>query len=74
MSLFFNLQNQRTGRQNSSCLGSWYQWEREGGGEREWVGEYSAILCTHVCKWKMITVETIPGKGDVGIKEKDGGR
>jgi hypothetical protein len=21
------------------------------------------ILCTHVCKWKMITVETIPGMG-----------
>jgi hypothetical protein len=21
------------------------------------------ILCTHVCKWKMIPVETIPGMG-----------
>jgi hypothetical protein len=21
------------------------------------------ILCTHVCKWKVISVETIPGMG-----------
>jgi hypothetical protein len=34
MSFSFYLQNQRTGEQNRSCLGSWYQWEEEGGGER----------------------------------------
>jgi hypothetical protein len=28
MSFFFLLQNQRTGEQNWSCLGFWYQWER----------------------------------------------
>jgi hypothetical protein len=26
------------------------------------------ILCTHVCKWKMIPVETIPGMGEEGDK------
>jgi hypothetical protein len=30
------------------------------------------ILCTHVCKWKMIPVETVPGVGR-GEKENDGG-
>jgi hypothetical protein len=25
-----------------SVRGDWYQWEREGGGERVWEGEYSA--------------------------------
>jgi hypothetical protein len=29
------------------------------------------ILCTHVCKWKMIPVETIPGMG--GLKESGEG-
>jgi hypothetical protein len=27
------------------------------------------ILCTHVCKWKMIPVETIPG---IGVEEGKG--
>jgi hypothetical protein len=31
------------------------------------------ILCTHVCKWKMRTAETIPEKGGGKIKENDGG-
>jgi hypothetical protein len=31
------------------------------------------ILCTHVCKWKMIPVETTPGMGGGRIKENDGG-
>jgi hypothetical protein len=31
------------------------------------------ILRTHVWKWKNETVETIPGIGGMGIKEKDGG-
>jgi hypothetical protein len=26
------------------------------------------ILCTHVCKWKMISVETIPGMAGEGDK------
>jgi hypothetical protein len=26
------------------------------------------ILCTHVCKWKMRPVETIPGMGEGGNK------
>jgi hypothetical protein len=30
------------------------------------------ILCTHVCKWKLIPIETIPGMEERGIKEKDG--
>jgi hypothetical protein len=36
-------------------------------------GEYGTILCTHVCKWKMISVETTPGMGEGEIKENDGG-
>jgi hypothetical protein len=31
------------------------------------------ILCTHVCKWKMRPVESIPGMGERAIKENDGG-
>jgi hypothetical protein len=31
------------------------------------------ILCTNVCKWKMRPVKTIPGMGEGGIKENDGG-
>jgi hypothetical protein len=31
------------------------------------------ILCTHVCIRRMIPVETIPGIGEGGIKEKGGG-
>jgi hypothetical protein len=30
-------------------------------------------LYTHVCKWKIIPVETTPGMGKGGIKENDGG-
>jgi hypothetical protein len=33
-------------------------------------GEEVYILCTHVCEWKMIPVETIPGMEE-GIKEND---
>jgi hypothetical protein len=31
------------------------------------------MLCTHVCKWKNETVETISGMGVKGINENDGG-
>jgi hypothetical protein len=31
------------------------------------------ILCTHVCKWKMIPVETIPGMREGKIKKNGGG-
>jgi hypothetical protein len=31
------------------------------------------ILCTHVCKWKMITIETTPGMGVGRIKENNRG-
>jgi hypothetical protein len=30
------------------------------------------ILCTHVCKWKNETTETIPGMGGGEVKENDG--
>jgi hypothetical protein len=26
------------------------------------------ILCTHECKWKMMSVETIPGMGEGGYE------
>jgi hypothetical protein len=31
------------------------------------------ILCSHVCKLKVIPVETTPAMGEVGIKENGGG-
>jgi hypothetical protein len=31
------------------------------------------ILCTNVCKWKMIHIQTIPEIGGEGIKQNDGG-
>jgi hypothetical protein len=31
------------------------------------------ILCTHVCEWKTIPIETIPGMGERRIKENGGG-
>jgi hypothetical protein len=31
------------------------------------------ILCVHVCKYKIITVETIPGMGGGRIKKSSGG-
>jgi hypothetical protein len=30
------------------------------------------LLCTYVCKWKIIPVETSMGMGERGIKENDG--
>jgi hypothetical protein len=49
----FFKQNQTTGRRAGPAWegGSWYQWERGGGGESVWDGEYSAST-THVHKWK----------------------
>jgi hypothetical protein len=40
----------------------WYQWEGEVGKELQMLNMVQ-ILCTYVCKWKMISIETIPGKG-----------
>jgi hypothetical protein len=31
------------------------------------------ILCAHVCKWKIMAVETTPGMERGGIKANDGG-
>jgi hypothetical protein len=31
------------------------------------------ILYIHVCIWKNVSIETIPGMGERGIKENDGG-
>jgi hypothetical protein len=42
------------------------------GKEHGWVN-MGQILCTHVCKWKNDTVETIPGMGRWRIKENGGG-
>jgi hypothetical protein len=28
------------------------------------------ILCTQVCKWKMTSVDTIPGMGERGEEDK----
>jgi hypothetical protein len=71
---FFLLQNLRTEGWNSSCLGGWYQWERGEVGKRYRRVNIEQILCTHVCKCKMIPVETVPGVGVEGrIKENDRG-
>jgi hypothetical protein len=46
--------------------GGGYQWEGERGGERMWDSKCGVvyILCTLVCKCKMRSVETIPGRRD----------
>jgi hypothetical protein len=44
MSFYFFLQNQKTGRRNSYCLQSWYEWDKGGGGEKMWEGEYGASI------------------------------
>jgi hypothetical protein len=36
-------------------------------------GEYSVNTVSHVCKWTMRPVETIPGMRGGEIKENDGG-
>jgi hypothetical protein len=65
------------GVQNRSCLGGGCVFV--GGGKREigkecirWLNKVQ-ILCTHVCEWKTIPIETIPGMGERRIKENGGG-
>jgi hypothetical protein len=48
LSSFFLIQNWRTEGKNKSFLGSWYQWEGEGGGERVKEGEYG--VSNNFCK------------------------
>jgi hypothetical protein len=60
-------------KRNRSCLGGWYQWKGEEVGKGCGRVNIVQILCTHVCKWKMRPVETIPGMGGEGIKKNDGG-
>jgi hypothetical protein len=44
-----------------------------GGEERDKRMSTEQILCTHVCKCKMILIETVPGMQGRQIKERDGG-
>jgi hypothetical protein len=66
----------RTGVQTRSCLRDgcegWDQCEREDVGKVHERMSTVQMLCTHVCKWKKRTVETIPGMGE-RIKENSGG-
>jgi hypothetical protein len=71
MSIFF--QRWRTGMQNRSCLGSWYQWEGEDIKKGCRKVNMEEILCTMYVNGKMRDIETIPGIGRWGIKENDGG-
>jgi hypothetical protein len=43
----------------------------EGVGERHSKVTIVQILCSHVCKWKNIPVETVPGMGGKRIMEND---
>jgi hypothetical protein len=49
-----------------------YQWEGKDVGKGCGRMSMVQILCAHVCKWKMIPVETIPGMGGRRIKENGG--
>jgi hypothetical protein len=71
---FFLLQNQRTGKQNRSCLGcDTSGWVEEVGKGYRGMNTVQ-ILCTYECKWKKNPVETIPGMGrEKGLKEIGGG-
>jgi hypothetical protein len=44
-------------------VGDWYQWEGKNIRKQCSRVHVVEILCTHVCKWKMRPVETIPGMG-----------
>jgi hypothetical protein len=74
MLFLFLLQNQRTRRQNRSCLGGWYQWE-----EADVVKGCRSVntqckYCVHIyVNGKMRPVETIPGMGEGRIKENGRG-
>jgi hypothetical protein len=70
---FLFLQNRRTGGQNKSCLGDWYQWEGEDVGKGCKRRNMVQILCTHVFKWSMRPVEIMLGVGQRRIKENGGG-
>jgi hypothetical protein len=72
MSFFlFVLQNQRTGEWNRSCLGLVVGASGRGrrGGKGYRMVNIMQILCTHVCKWKIRYVETIP---EMGGEEDEG--
>jgi hypothetical protein len=70
----FLLQNWKIGGWNRFCLGGWYNWEGEGGGERVWEGEYGANTYIYMyVNGKMRPVESIPGMGEWGIKENGEG-
>jgi hypothetical protein len=76
MSFFFLLQNQRTRRQNRSCLqglvpvGGKKGWRKGGTHGRVNVVQ---IVCSHVCKCKTDTCWNCFRNGGRGIKENGGG-
>jgi hypothetical protein len=58
---FFFLQNQED--KTGSVLGADIQGRGEDAGKCNRKVNMVQILCTHLWKWKMIPVETIPGRG-----------
>jgi hypothetical protein len=70
----FLLENCRTSGWNRSCLGevgtSGREEDMEKGCRRVTIVQ---ILCTRICKWEVIPVETIPAIGEGEIKENDEG-
>jgi hypothetical protein len=66
---FFFFPKQQTRRQNRSRLGGWYQREREDL-RKGWILQKYYVLMYK--NGKMRPVETTPGKGEGGIKEKNG--
>jgi hypothetical protein len=60
-------------RQNKSCLGICTSAKKEDIRKGYRMGEYGGILCTQYENGKMRYVEIIPGMGEAGVKENDGG-
>jgi hypothetical protein len=72
MSFFFLLQSWRTGGQNRSYLGGWYQWEGRGCEESVWESEYGANSVYTYENGEMRPIETFRNRGGV-IMENGGG-
>jgi hypothetical protein len=72
MSLFFHLQNQRTGGQKSSSWGAGTSGKGEEGGKGHGRVNKVQILCPHVCKWEN-DICSNSGMGGRRVKKSGGG-
>jgi hypothetical protein len=76
---FFSFTKSKNRRMEQVLPGGWEERGVDSSGSGEGVGKKHGkvnmvqILCTHVGKWKIRPVETVPGMGQGGMKENVGG-